>query len=260
MSQREFHAPASQRTAVARAVHALVFGVIATAALSGAAHAQTTTKPDDASADANAVLPAVVVKSSSAPGALPAPYAGGQVARGGGLGVLGTSNVMDQPFSTTNYTEQFIQDTQARTIGDLVVNNASVRTEQSSGGFGDVFEIRGFAVQATDVALNGLYGMVSAARVPVNLLQRVEVLQGPGSLMYGMGPGGSVGGAINIVTKRADDEPLTRVTALYQSKSQFGTAVDIGRRFGSEGQFGIRVNGQIKDGQTGIAHGNQLQV
>ncbi|WP_176079980.1 TonB-dependent receptor [Paraburkholderia tropica] len=259
MSQREFHAPASQRTAVARAVHALVFGVIATAALSGAAHAQTTTKPDDASADANAVLPAVVVKSTSTPGALPAPYAGGQVARGGGLGVLGTSNVMDQPFSTTNYTEQFIQDTQARTIGDLVVNNASVRTEQSSGGFGDVFEIRGFAVQATDVALNGLYGMVSAARVPVNLLQRVEVLQGPGSLMYGMGPGGSVGGAINIVTKRADDEPLTRLTALYQSKSQFGTAVDIGRRFGSEGQFGIRVNGQIKDGQTGIAHGNQLQ-
>ena len=38
------------------------------------------------------------------PGALPPPYAGGQVARGGSLGLLGTRGVMDIPFSTTNFT------------------------------------------------------------------------------------------------------------------------------------------------------------
>ncbi|MDR5781945.1 TonB-dependent siderophore receptor [Caballeronia sp. LZ065] len=255
MSHRQSQASNCRRTAVSRAVQHLFFGFIATSATAGIAHAQSA---EAASSVQPTSLPAVVVKGTSTSD-LPAPYAGGQVARGGGIGVLGTSNVMDQPFNTTNYTEQFIQDTQARTIGDVVVNNASVRTEQSSGGFGDVFEIRGFAVQATDVALNGLYGMVSTARVPVNLLDRVEVLQGPGSLMYGMGPSGSVGGAINIVTKRADDTPITRLTALYQSKGQFGVAADVGRRFGDEGQFGIRVNGQIKDGQTSIAHGNQLQ-
>ncbi|WP_322107167.1 TonB-dependent siderophore receptor [Paraburkholderia sp. J41] len=258
----------ARRTVLASAVERVFVGLAAAAALQASAYAQAVTaesSPQAAQADLGGdtsketVLPAVVVKAAAAPGALPAPYAGGQVARGGGIGVLGTANVMDQPFSTTNYTEQMIRDTQARTIGDVVVNNASVRTEQSAGGFGDVFQIRGFDVQATDVALNGLYGMVSAARVPVNLLERVEVLQGPGSLAYGMGPGGSVGGAIDIVTKRADDEPLTRLTALYQSKGQFGMDADIGRRFGDEGQWGIRFNGQIKDGQTGIAHGNQLQ-
>nr|WP_241024561.1 TonB-dependent siderophore receptor [Burkholderia sp. Ac-20365] len=257
----------SRRTATSWAVECLFVGLIAVAQAN--AHAQSTSTTESGTQTAgpetstgqqqSAALPAVVVKATAAPGELPAPYAGGQIARGGSIGVLGTTNVMDQPFSTTNYTEQLIQDTQARTIGDVVVNNASVRTEQSSGGFGDVFQIRGFDVQATDVALNGLYGMVSAARVPVNLLERVEVLQGPGSLMYGMGPGGSVGGAINIVTKRADDQPLTRLTALYQSKGQFGLEADVGRRFGDEGQWGIRFNGQIKDGQTGIAHGNQLQ-
>ncbi|HZZ10799.1 MAG TPA: TonB-dependent receptor [Paraburkholderia sp.] len=204
-------------------------------------------------------LPAVSVKAAALPGELPAAYAGGQIATGGSIGVLGTGKVMNQPFTTTNYTEQAMQDAQARTLADIVVNNASVRTEQSSGGFGDVFQIRGFAVQATDVALNGLYGMVSASRMPVNLLARVEVLEGPGSLMYGMGPSGSIGGAINIVTKRADDEPLTRLTALYQSKGQFGVQADVGRRFGDDGQWGIRANGQYKDGQTGIAHGNQNQ-
>ncbi len=268
MSQRGMQQKSARRTVLASAVERVFVGLAAAAALQASAYAQAVTaesSPQAAQADLGGdtsketVLPAVVVKAAAAPGALPAPYAGGQVARGGGIGVLGTANVMDQPFSTTNYTEQMIRDTQARTIGDVVVNNASVRTEQSAGGFGDVFQIRGFDVQATDVALNGLYGMVSAARVPVNLLERVEVLQGPGSLAYGMGPGGSVGGAIDIVTKRADDEPLTRLTALYQSKGQFGMDADIGRRFGDEGQWGIRFNGQIKDGQTGIAHGNQLQ-
>lgn len=258
MPQRGTQQNANRRTAVSSAVDRLFVGLAAAAALQASAYAQDTA-PQGSAASQSDVLPAVVVKAAAAPGELPAPYAGGQVARGGSIGVLGTSNVMDQPFSTTNYTDQMIRDTQARTIGDVVVNNASVRTEQSSGGFGDVFQIRGFDVQATDVALNGLYGMVSAARVPVNLLERVEVLQGPGSLMYGMGPGGSVGGAINIVTKRADDEPLTRLTAMYQSKGQFGMAADIGRRFGDEGQWGVRFNGQINDGQTGIAHGNQLQ-
>jgi iron complex outermembrane recepter protein len=260
MSQPGNQQKNGRRTAVSRAVEGLFMGLVAMAVMQASARAQSA--PADATnadTSSSSTLPSVVIKAAAAPGELPAPYAGGQVARGGSIGVLGTSSVMNQPFSTTNYTEQMIRDTQARTIGDIVVNNASVRTEQSSGGFGDVFQIRGFDVQATDVALNGLYGMVSAARVPVNLLERVEVLQGPGSLMYGMGPGGSVGGAINIVTKRADDEPLTRLTALYQSKGQFGMNADIGRRFGDEGQWGIRFNGQIKDGQTGIAHGNQLQ-
>ncbi|WP_371882661.1 TonB-dependent receptor [Caballeronia sp. S22] len=253
------HQTTHRRTAVSWAVDRLFVGLIAATALQANAYAQSTADGTDGTASQSTALPAIVVKGTAEAGDLPAPYAGGQVARGGSIGVLGTSNVMNQPFDTTNYTEQMIRDTQARTIADVVTNNASVRTEQSSGGFGDVFQIRGFDVQPTDVALNGLYGMVSAARVPVNLLERVEVLEGPGSLMYGMGPGGSVGGAINIVTKRADDTPLTRLTALFQTKGQFGIAADVGRRFGDEGQWGIRFNGQIKDGQTGIAHGNQLQ-
>ncbi|GGD71331.1 TonB-dependent receptor [Caballeronia grimmiae] len=268
MSQRVIEAPRCRRTAVSWAAHSFFagfVGVAAAIAAPGVAIAQEAATPEagqsaeSGAAGSSTVLPAVVVKSTATTGELPAPYAGGQLAKGGGIGVLGTSNVMDQPFNTTNYTEQAMQDIQARTLGDVVVNNASVRAQQSSGGFGDVFEIRGFDVQATDVALNGLYGMVSAAKMPVNLAERVEVLQGPGSLMYGMGPSGSIGGAINIVTKRADDEPLTRLTALFQSKGQFGAAADVGRRFGDEGQWGIRVNGQFKDGQTGIAHGNQLQ-
>jgi iron complex outermembrane receptor protein len=259
---KQLAAPAHRRTTLSRAIGRILVGAVAVSAVPTLAEAQATDASQNSATSSKVdsqALPTVSVKASALPGELPRAYAGGQVASGGSIGILGTAKVMDQPFNVTNYTEDLIRDTQARTIADIVINNASVRTEQSSGGFGDAFQIRGFDVSANDVALDGLYGMVSTARMPANLLARVEVLQGPGSLMYGMGPSGSVGGAINIVTKRADDVPLTRITALYQTKGQFGTEVDVGRRFGSEGQWGIRVNGAYKDGQTGIAHGNQSQ-
>jgi len=184
-------------------------------------------------------------------------YAGGQVARGGSLGVLGTANTMDVPFSTMNYTSEALRNQQARTLADIVVNEASVRTLTSSGGFGEDFQIRGYTVASSDVGVNGLYGLASASRMPAAIMERVEVLKGPGTLMYGIGPSGSVGGAINVVTKRADDVPLTRLTATYQSKSQFGQQIDVGRRFGTDNAWGVRFNGVYADGETGIRGGNQ---
>lgn len=204
-------------------------------------------------------LPAVTVTASAADAGLPAPFAGGQVARGGGLGMLGTADVMDVPFSTTNYTAEMLENQQARTLADVVINEASVRTLTSSGGFADEFQIRGFTVPSGDVGLNGLYGLASASRMPAAIMERVEVLKGPGTLMNGVGPNGSIGGGINIVTKRAGDEPLTRLTTTYESKSQLGGQLDMGRRFGDNNEWGIRVNGVYRNGDTTIDDGRQEQ-
>ncbi|MFJ4291758.1 TonB-dependent siderophore receptor [Cupriavidus sp. NPDC089707] len=209
--------------------------------------------------DGAATLPAVTVTATSDDGRLPAEYAGGQVARGGSLGVLGTVDVMDAPFSVTNYTAEMLENSQARTLADVVVNESSVRTLTSTGGFGEDFQIRGYTVSSGDVGLNGLYGMVSASRMPAAIMERVEVLKGPGTLMYGIGPNGSIGGAINITTKRAGDEPLTRLTTTYESKSIFGVQADVGRRFGENKEWGVRVNGVFRGGNTNIDDGSQKQ-
>jgi len=179
-----------------------------------------------------------------------APYMGGGVARRGSIGVLGAADIMDTPFSTTNYTSQLLEDQQARTLADAVVNDASVRVQTSTSGFSDDFQIRGFNVSSGDVGLNGLYGLASGNRMPAELMDRVEVLKGPGTLMYGISPSGSIGGNINIVTKRAGDKPLTRVTGIYESKSIYGTHVDVGRRFGEAGEWGVRFNGVYRKGDT----------
>lgn len=243
-----------QRTVLATALYTAFWaGVIATplALTPATSQAQAVTNQ---SSDVT-TLPSVTV--TAAQPVLPEAYAGGQVARGGGLGVLGNADVMDIPFSTTNYTEQMLQDQQARTLADVVVNESSVRVMTSTGSFSEDFQIRGFNVTSGDVGFNGLYGLTSSNRMPAALMERVEVLKGPGTLMYGISPTGSVGGNINIVTKRAGDEPLTRLTTTYESKSVLGTQLDVGRRFGDDNQWGIRVNGVYRNGQTSLDKGRQ---
>ncbi|WP_159998361.1 TonB-dependent siderophore receptor [Roseomonas sp. 18066] len=215
------------------------------------AQAQTQEPPTGAVA-----LPTVDVSASPAPGALPQPYAGGQVARGGTLGLLGARSVMDTPFSTTSYTAAFSEDQQARTIADTLVNDSSVRLTTGAGGFDDTFQIRGFAVPAQDVGMNGLYGLVSSNRVPSQIIERIELLRGPGALINGISPGGSIGGGINIVTKRAEDTPLTRLTTSYMGSGNLGVATDIARRYGANGEWGIRFNGLHRDGEATIDGGN----
>lgn len=204
-------------------------------------------------------LPAIQVSANAdpLPGQLPPAYAGGQLARGGSLGLLGTNDAMDVPFSTASYTSALLEDQQARTLADVVVNDASVRTLTATGGFGEDFQIRGFTVPSGDVGLNGLYGLVSANRMPTEIVERVEVLKGPGALVNGIAPGGSIGGGINVVTKRAADKPLTRLTASYIGKSQFGTHLDVGRRFGTDNVWGVRFNGVVRNGEGSIDNGDQ---
>ena len=187
---------------------------------------------------------------------LPAPYAGGQFARGGSLGVLGTRDALNTPFSTVNFTQQVIQDQQARTAADTLVNDSSVRLTTGSNGFDDTFQIRGFPVQAQDVGLNGLYGLISSNRVAAQYIERIEVLKGPGAFMYGIPPGGSVGGSINIVTKRALDLPFVQVTPQYLSPGNFGVHVDASTRGGENKEWGIRFNGLGRTGEASINDGN----
>ncbi len=181
---------------------------------------------------------------------LPRAYAGGQVAKGGGLGLLGNKDVMDTPFNVSNYTAQTIQDQQARSLSDLLINDPSVRLSSARTNINEDFSIRGLPVASQDVALNGMYGLMPYFRVPIEMAERVEVLKGPSALLNGMPPSGNVGGNINIVPKRAGNDPLTRFTGTYLSDSIYGGHADVSRRFGENKEFGVRFNGAYRKGDT----------
>lgn len=82
-------------------------------------------------------LGTVTVKASADASAegLTKPFAGGQVARGGRVGILGTQDIMDTPFSSTSYTHALIQDQQAQSVGDVLLNDAAVRPARGFGNF-----------------------------------------------------------------------------------------------------------------------------
>lgn len=183
-----------------------------------------------------------------------APYAGGQVARQGSQGLLGNRDFMDTPFSQTSYTAQTVQDLQARTLTDLIASDPSVRSTNPSGGRFEQFTIRGFSLFNSDVAYNGLYGVLPTYSIDMEMAERVDVLKGPSQLLNGISPRGSVGGGINVVPKRATDQPITEITGSYASDSQVGGAVDIGRRFGEDNRFGMRFNGVKQAGDTTWDH------
>lgn len=186
------------------------------------------------------------------PGSLPKPYAGGQVARGARLGVLGNVDIMDAPFNVTAYTAQTIVDQQSATVAEVLRNDPSVRYTTSDGHNAENFTIRGFEVNSAELAFNGMYGMLPGAHVPTEFLERVEVFKGPAAMLSGIAPSGSVGGVINLVPKRASAEPLTRLSASYASDSRLGLAADIGRRFGENDRWGVRLNASASEGDTAL--------
>jgi iron complex outermembrane recepter protein len=181
-------------------------------------------------------------------------YAGSQVARQGKAGILGERDFLDVPFNVTNYTADIIADQQARSVGDVLQNDPSVRQTSARTNINEDFSIRGFTVASQDIALNGMYGLMPYFRVPVEMAERIEVLKGPSSLLNGMPPSGNVGGSINIVPKRAADQALSRFGVTYMGESVFGTTADLGRRFGENNEFGVRLNGMYRKGNTNIDH------
>jgi iron complex outermembrane receptor protein len=184
---------------------------------------------------------------------LTAPYAGGQVARGGRVGLFGALNVMDTPFASTNYTEELVRNQQSRSVGDVLQNDPAVRVTKGFGNFQELYVIRGFPVYSDDMTYNGLYGILPRQFVAAEFLERVEVFHGATAFLNGAAPGGSgVGGAFNLTPKRAPDAPLNRLTAGIEGEGELYLTADIARRFGAAGDYGLRANLAHRNGEAGV--------
>lgn len=177
----------------------------------------------------------------------------GQISSQNNLGFLGDKDFMETPFNSIGYTDQYIENQQAKDITEVIAKtDPSVFTNGASGGWSENYYIRGFSSSTSDMSMNGMFGITPFYRTSPEMFERVEVLKGPSALLNGMPPAGSVGGVVNLVTKRADDEALNRFTATYMSDSQWGGHLDLGRRFGENKAFGVRFNSVYRDGNGAI--------
>ena len=209
----------------------------------------------DAQTTPNVVLDTIVVTSSADASAdgLPSAYEGGQVATGSRVGILGNQDIMDTPFSTTSYTNEYITNQQAQSVGDLLKKDPTVRVARGFGNFQEAYFMRGFITTSDDTMFNGLYGILPRQYIATELFERVEVQRGASAMLNGAAPsGGNAGGTINLLPKRASNEPLREVTLGYGQGDQGKVAVDVSDRFGSEDAIGVRFNAAYQDGDSAI--------
>ena len=78
-------------------------------------------------------------------------------------------------------------------------------------------------------------------------LERIEVLKGPASVLYGQG---APGGLINMVGKRPLFEPLHEVQFQYGSYDRLQTAFDLSDKVDAAGTLAYRLTGLLQDSGT----------
>ena len=157
-----------------------------------------------------------------------------------GVGTFRDTPAKDVPMTVNVIDRDLLDAQQANGLYEALKNTAGVTRAQLGATAYDNLSIRGLLVDnRSSYRLNGGLPIVNLIDLPLENKERVEVLKGVGGLYYGFVP---PSGIINLVTKRAGNTP---VAALHFSTDDNGSAVaglDVGRRFGADGQFGARVN------------------
>lgn len=141
--------------------------------------------------------------------------------------------------------KQVIEDQQATRIADVVENVSSVRPGSSFGNRADSFIVRGFQTQlsARDGFLsNQLFG--DPGFIDLASVERVEILKGPASVLYGLG---DPGGLVNIVTKRPLREAQYKLGVQVGSYGFKRVDADMSQPFNADGTLALRVNAAYQD-------------
>lgn len=183
-------------------------------------------------------------------------FPGDQVVRKNSLGIMGNLDFMDVPFGVMSLSEKAID--MNRSSGNTLLEVLTLDPTVTSNGdntYNDV-RIRGYNLRSQHFYINGVPGMLSPSSVPTNFVEKVDIISGPNTLLNGMSFFASVSGAVNLVPKVAEEEPLARFTESFSGKSHFSHELDLGTRFGKNKAWGVRANFSIADGETRFRHEN----
>jgi len=105
-------------------------------------------------------------------------------------------------------TAEDIKSSTAKDAGDLIAFSGVGHIHKYSGALTGMIEIRGLTTDAMSdpltsrvlVLVNGSNaGTVNLAKIPVDDIERIEIVKGPASVLYGSS---AMGGVINIITKQ----------------------------------------------------------
>lgn len=134
------------------------------------------------------------------------------------------------PISVLSYSLKDIEQAGLEDINDIAANAIGFSMEKTFGRQADIPVIRGvswipgFGSQKASYFIDGVFFSGSIQSLPLDLIERVEVVKGPQSALYGRR---TFSGAINYITRRPTDElsGYGKVTLGQNGKQEFSVGV-----------------------------------
>ncbi|MFT3965284.1 MAG: TonB-dependent siderophore receptor [Sphingobium sp.] len=166
------------------------------------------------------------------------------------VGAFRNQSVLDTPATVAVIPRALLDAQGAIGLEEALRNTPGVTQQATSPTTSNNFVSRGVLMNArTNYRLNGALQIINLSPVPIENKQRVELLKGVSALYYGIS---TPSGIVNAVMKRAGDRPVTNIYYNGDVEGSFGSGIDVGRKFGPEGQFGARINGYASHVETPI--------
>ena len=163
----------------------------------------------------------------------------------------------DMPVSTSSVTARTIEQRGTDNLGEALKNTTGVRANNTYGGFQD-FTIRGFNnfVLLVDGVRDERHN-ISTSAPSTNLahIERIEVLKGPASVLFGHS---ALGGVINLVRKRPSRDFKADFSATYGSFNTRRMRAGVGGRINDKLRYRMDFGLSDTDGyrQSGVHTNN----
>ena len=173
------------------------------------------------------------------------------------LGPLGTTPLLDTPYSISILPAEIIQNSQAINFKEISKYLPLVAYQEQQGP--DVLRPQTRGMQSGNFQNTKIDGMTMFMTVPsaMEQFQQVEVLNGVPASLYGPA---NPSGMFNFVTKRSTDEPRREVGVSYNSDSIGTVSVDLGGKLGKSGVLGYRLNALSGAGDAYVDTSHQRRV
>ena len=169
------------------------------------------------------------------------------------------------PQSVSVITRQEMDIRQPATVKDAMAYTPSVFSTRGSSSTYDVVSIRGFTAPTTVNTNQYLDGMklqgnnYSEISMDPYFLERVEVMRGPTSVLYG---NSNPGGIVSMVSKRPTTEPLREILFKMGTDNLWQTGFDFSDAIDDAGVWSYRLTGlgRSQDAQQDMAKSSRYAI
>lgn len=209
-----------------------------------------TVAPQPQAAEKETTLPVVRVKAAAERETATGPVVG-YVAKRSATGTKTDTPILETPQAITVVGAEEIRDRNAVILEEVMRYTPGVATDQGSvdNGRVDYILLRGFDASRRNLLLDGLKykDNTNDAQLEPFGVERIEILRGPASVLYGqMEPGG----VINAVSKRPQFEPFREIGVEVGSWGRRQVAADLTGPVNDDGTLTYRVTALGRKAET----------